>query len=178
MRCLNHLSVLRPRWLVALLPFLVVCGTIVCVCGWVGVMMVVGVLFPCAVDNCARRHVPFSGQANHGSSSTARRPSSILCARLWCWCCFQCGTNGARAARKRSVLLRGKAPGPLLSHPVSLYASWTIPQSHFEVWNGGQCDFRITTHYLSPNVLSHPWTGTFSGKSTKCPEWFDCLQQC
>lgn len=49
-----------------------------CVRVWVGVMMVEGVLFPCAVDNCARRHVPFSGQANHGSSSTARRPSSTL----------------------------------------------------------------------------------------------------
>lgn len=46
--------------------------------GWVGVMMVQGVLFPCAVDNCARRHVPFSGQDNHGSSATARRPSSTL----------------------------------------------------------------------------------------------------
>lgn len=38
--------------------------------------MVEGVLFPCAVDNCARRHVPFSGQANHGSSSTAH-PSHV-----------------------------------------------------------------------------------------------------
>lgn len=62
----------------------------VCV-GGLGVMMVVGVLFPCAVDNCARRHVPFSGQANHGSSSTARRPSSTLFARLWSRRCCQCG---------------------------------------------------------------------------------------
>lgn len=144
-----------------------------CVRVWVGVMRVVGVLFPCAVDNCARRHVPFSGQANHGSSSTARRPSSTLFARLWSRCRCQCGTNSARAARKRSVLLRGKAPGPLLSHPVSLYASWTIPQSHLEVWNGA---FRIPTHYVNPNVLSHPGIGIFLGKSTKCPEWFDRLQ--
>lgn len=72
-------------------------------------------------------------------------------------------TNGARAARKRSVLLRGKAPGPLLSHPVSLYASWTIAQSHFEAWNGGLCVFRITTHCVNPNVLPHPGIGTFSG---------------
>lgn len=30
-------------------------------------------LFLCTVDNCAGRHVPFSGQARHASSSTACR---------------------------------------------------------------------------------------------------------
>lgn len=41
-------------------------------------VMMVGVPFLCAVDNCAGRHAPFSGQAYHASSSTACRPFPTL----------------------------------------------------------------------------------------------------
>lgn len=52
-------------------PFIVVSVKPLCVC----ICDDGGALSLCTVDNCAGRHVPFSGQAYHASSSTACPPS-------------------------------------------------------------------------------------------------------
>lgn len=63
----------------------------------------VGVLLLCTVDNCAGRHVAFSGRAHHGSCLTSCRaslPPPLLTVYLWAWCCCPCGTNSAKTPRK------------------------------------------------------------------------------
>lgn len=137
------------------------------------------VLFPCIVDNCAGRHVPFSGRAHHASS--------------WAACLSVSGPDAAAhvglMVQKHPRKIWGAGPweGALLIHLDSLWSTnksvhiisaWLLPKEHahqhlhqhrpntmLEIYF--YSIFSWTFKFITPRMFGH--TQSFYSSEGQCP---------